>query len=74
MLINNRLAFNFSNLIQVSLSGVFSDKSPPDNPSRDKILENFNVNTVGTVVTTARFYPLLKQAASLERPSKIVNM
>lgn len=57
-----------------AFSGVFSDKSLPENPSREKILETFNINSVGPVMTTAKFLPLLKQAARVERPGKIINM
>lgn len=55
-------------------SGVFSDSSQPASPNRQKILEAFNVNTVGAIVTQAKFFPLLKKAATLKVPSRIINM
>jgi NAD(P)-dependent dehydrogenase (short-subunit alcohol dehydrogenase family) len=62
-------------LLIIEFSGVlFSGKDAPENPSREKILETLNINTVGPVITTTKFLPLLRQAATVENPSKIVNM
>ncbi|KAI6176288.1 hypothetical protein M3Y97_00782000 [Aphelenchoides bicaudatus] len=58
----------------INNSGVFSDSSQPASPNRQKILEAFNVNTVGAIVTQAKFFPLLKKAATLKVPSRIINM
>ncbi|KAL3075243.1 hypothetical protein niasHS_014972 [Heterodera schachtii] len=43
-------------------------------PIRDTFLHHFDVNTVGPVMTTAAFLPLLKKAASAGEFARVVNI
>lgn len=38
------------------------------------MLQAFNVNALGPVIVTSMFLPLLQKAATLDKPSKIINM
>ncbi|KAI1693027.1 short chain dehydrogenase domain-containing protein [Ditylenchus destructor] len=62
-------------LINVAAILVLDDPGiTPQEPDREIYLRHFNVNTMGAIMTTAAFLPMLRRAAASNQPARVINI
>lgn len=72
--VNNEIGNEGLHLL-INNSGIFEpDGCTIQNPNRQVFMRHFDTNTMGTVMTTAAFLPLLRKASSHNRFPMVVNM
>ncbi|CAD5222181.1 unnamed protein product [Bursaphelenchus xylophilus] len=59
----------------INNAGIFhSDDTVITDPKRDALLLVFNTNVVGVAISQAAFLPLLKKAATADKPARLLNI